>query len=310
MELFAHAVRALGRVEGEEFSALKATLKTMQAYFMSFLDLAKPGFEMAKEGVAFLETHDDPMALVLAYNSLALNAYFLNRYEEEIKIINKMVKIAVELDDKWLLAFALYAASLGALIIEDLNEAKRLGEWNLALCEDIGDIFGSTLPLITLGYEAFGRGDYKNAREYYHRGLQTSEEFGFHYSIETISKYLGKVEISLGNFKLAKKYLHRSLEISNEIFFIRDTVNLLYEYARLFASQNDPEGAVELLQIVLMHPVSSQARLLEGPIRDSASSLLSKLKVELPSESFEAAVKRGKELELDAVVFGLLEAGY
>jgi predicted ATPase/DNA-binding CsgD family transcriptional regulator len=306
MELFAEAARALQGEDEEESVAVRALAMACQSYFMAWLDLAKQGYEMAQESVETLEQLNHPEALVFAYNSLTVNAYFVYRYAEEVEATNKMLKITAEMDDKWLLAFSYWAASLSCLVQGDYDEARRLAETNLKLYEEIGDVIGSTEPLIVLGHVALARGELESARGFYLRCLKISQETGFHYSIQTSSKYLSRVAISLGKTDEAEKYLVQSLIITREIGFVRDKVNLLYEYARLLVAQDNLEGAAELLALVIQHPASHQYRMMEGSIRDSAKGLLVKLEIELPPKSYAAALERGQQLELDEIIADLI----
>ncbi|MFC2053571.1 LuxR C-terminal-related transcriptional regulator [Chloroflexota bacterium] len=306
MELFAEAASALEGAEDEESVATRALAMAYQGYFMGWLDLSEQGYELAKESVEILEQVNHPEALLFAYNSLSVNAYFLNRYTKEIEAGNKMLKIATKLDDKWLLTLSLFAASMGALLKEDYAEARRLAESNLNLNEEIGDVIGSTLPLIVLGHAALASGKYEEARGFYLRCLKISQEIGFHYAIQTSSKYLGKVALSIGKIAEAEYYLLLSLRITKEIGFVRDIINLLYEFARLRVAQDNLEQAVELLALVLQHPASHQTRMHEGRIRDSAKVLLAELEDELPHETYTAALERGQELELDGVIADLV----
>ena len=308
MELFAEAASALEGEEDEESVTLQALAMAYQGYFMAWLDLSDQGYELAKESVEILRQLNRPEALLFAYNSLCVNAYFLNRYTEEIIAANKMLKIATELDDKWLIAFSLFPVSLGALLKEDYAEARRLAESSLNLNEEIGDVIGSTLPLIVLGHAALALGDYEGARGFYLRCTKISQEVGFPYSIQTSSKYLGKVALSMGKTAEAENYLVQCLTISKEVGFVRDIINLLYEFARLRVAQDNSEQAVELLAVVIKHPASHTARMLEGPIRDSAKVLLAELEDELPQETYITALERGLELELDEVIADLLDA--
>jgi tetratricopeptide (TPR) repeat protein len=306
MELFAEAARVLQGDDNEESVALRALAMAYQGYFMGWLDLSNQGYDLAKESVAILQQLNYPEALVFAYDSLAVNAYFLNRYTENIKAGGKMLKIATEIDDQWLIAFSLFAASLGALLQEDYPEARRLAESNLDLNEEIGDVIGSTLPLIVLGHVALARGEYEDARGFYLRCLKISEQTGFYYGIQTASKYLGKVALSTGRIEEAENYLPQSLTITNEIGFIRDSINLLSEFARLQVAKGDSEQAAELLAFVLQHPASHESRMLEGRIEDSATDLLAKIEDELPQEIYTSALERGQELELDEIVADLI----
>jgi tetratricopeptide (TPR) repeat protein len=270
--------------------------------------LSKQGYELVEESLAILQQLNHPEALVFAYDSLIVNIFFQNRNTEYIEAINKMLKISTEIGDKWLFAFTLFGASLGALSQEDYAEARRLAEYNLNLNEEIGDVIGSTIPLFVLGHVAFARGENEEAKGFYLRCLKISEEVRFHYAIQTSSKYLGKVAISMGEIAEAEEYLVQSLIISKEIGFVRDIINLIYEFARLWVAQDNSEQAVELLAFVLQHPASYESRLLEGRIRDSAKELLTKLEDELSQETYSAALERGQELEVEVIVADLISS--
>jgi len=307
MELFAGAAGALKDQKDEELIALQATATAYQSYFMAWLGLADRGYALAKQSVEVLKHFNYPWPLIMAYDSLGVNAFFFNRYVEEAQAINAMLRIAKDMDDKWALAFAHFGVSMVALIKEDFQEARRLAQYNLDLNREIGDVIGSTLPLIVLGHAAFACGEYEEANGFYLRCLKIAEEAGFHYAIQTCTKYLCKVTLSMGMIAEAENYLVRSMIITNEIGFVRDLVNLLYELARLRVAQGDPEEAVELLTLVIQHPASQQVRLLEGPIRDSAKALLADLKMTVARVVFTKALERGRELVLDKVVSDLVE---
>ena len=110
----------------------------------------------------------------------------------------------------------------------------------------------------------------------------------------------------MGNFVEARKYLIQSLTITKEIGFVRDLVNLLYEFARLQVAQDNPEKAVELLALVIQHPASDLHRMLDGRIRDSARDLLIEIERELSPEVYVLALARGQELDLDEVANNLI----
>ena len=79
------------------------------------------------------------------------------------------------------------------------------------------------------------------------------------------------------------------------------------DFALLRIAQENQEQAVGLLVIVTEHPASLQFRWLEGRIRDSAKGLLATLENKMSMKAYEAALKRGQEMELDEVVANLIE---
>jgi predicted ATPase/DNA-binding CsgD family transcriptional regulator len=306
MELFAEAVNTLQGNEDEESVTLYALALAYQGYFMSWLGLSDQGYELAKESVAILGRFDHPDTLAYAYESLALNTYCLNKFLEEAIGKNKLLKIAADLDDKWLLALSLFEASMVAFRNDNYTKTKRLAESSLKLNEEIGNEIRSTLSLLPLGHASMALGDYEAANNCYLRCLKISQQTGFLWGIEKSRKYLGKVALSIGNLEEAENYLLQSLLITDEIGLIRDKLNLIYEYASLLVAQGDSEQAAELLTMVFQHPASNQIRLGEGRIRDSAGGLLDKLQAELPPKAYTAALERGQELELDEVIIELV----
>jgi tetratricopeptide (TPR) repeat protein len=245
--------------------------------------------------------------LWFAHLGVLVNAYFLHRSAEESEAVEEMITIAGEIDDKWLSAYTLFAASMVAVVNEDFVAAKQYAESELEIDEEIGNVIDSTLPLIVLGHVAVVDNELDTARGYYLRCLNISEEVRFHYAIQMSSKYLGKVILSMGEIGEAEKYLVQSLIITKEIGFVRDLINLYYEFARLWVALEKSEQAVELLSFILQHPASYEYRMLEGRIRDSAKELLTEIEVALPLEAFATAVERGKGLELEEIYSELVE---
>jgi predicted ATPase/DNA-binding CsgD family transcriptional regulator len=307
MELFAEAVSVLEEANNKEITAVKALALSMKTYFMAWLGLSEQGYLLAKEGVRTLQQCTHPQALWFAHLGVLVNAYFLHRSAEESEAVEKMITIAGEIDDKWLSAYTLFAASMVAVVNEDFVAAKQYAESELEIDEEIGNVIDSTLPLIVLGHVAFVDNELDTARGYYLRCLNISEEVRFHYAIQMSSKYLGKVILSMGEIGEAEKYLVQSLIITKEIGFVRDLINLYYEFARLWVALEKSEQAVELLSFILQHPASYEYRMLEGRIRDSAKELLTEIEVALPLEAFATAVERGKGLELEEIYSELVE---
>lgn len=304
MELFAKAVKALQEEQDDESAAVHALAMAFQGYFMSWLGLSDQGCELARRSIGILEPMDRPRALAFAYESFALNSYCLNRFVDESEGKYKFLEIASDLGDKWLLALALFEASMGALRNGEYDEASRLAKSSLDLNEETGNRIRSVLPLLSLGHSDFAWGEYEAASNYYQRILKISQDIGFLWGIEKACKYLGVVALSIGNTGEAEQYLRQSLIIIDEIGLVRDKLNVLFEYSRLLAAEGESEQAAEILALVIRHPASYQIRLGEGRIRDSAEGLLTKLEDQLPPEVYAAAMEHG--LDLDEVISELI----
>ncbi|MGD8403094.1 MAG: LuxR C-terminal-related transcriptional regulator [Anaerolineales bacterium] len=302
-ELFREAVTSLssGRTdEATEF--VKALAQAHQGFFKTWLGFAGRGYNLAQESVDILEQMDRPFELALALGSLNLAADFLTRYDEGEKVARKMLDIATRLNDKWLLAFSLYKLSVANPPKRDYAEMRSVAQSSLNLYEELGEGMVSILTLVTLGHAAFALGEHAQAREIYLQCLRTSEAVGYRWGTANACKYLGQMALSLNETIEAETYLLRSLKIADEIGSGRDQVNLLCDLARVRMAENQLEGAVELLGVVLQHPTSRLHRLGGGSVRDRAQELLHKLKIELSTDAYDAALERGNGLEFDQVI--------
>ena len=303
---FSEAVQALEGDSDTEVIRLRAQVMAFQAFFMSWLGMWEQGYSLAKECIKLIEPIGDSSVLVYGYRSLEVNAYMLHRYQEFIEVNEQIARTAPLVGDRWLTAYSLFGQGLGLIVQENFHQAEQLAKTNLAICEEIGDEIASTLPLIVLGHAAYGLGEYSKSRHYYYRCLSISRKVNFYYSIQTASKYLSKVCLEIGEFEETEESLAQSLAITRDIGFVRDIVNLVYEFARLMAARKQYGKAVELLALVVQHPASQHYRMLEGRIRDNAKDLLSILEEQLPPDQFSAALERGQQMKLETVVASLL----
>jgi len=306
-ELFREAVNALSSKHTDEKSEyVKALALAHQGFFKTWLGFADQGYELAKEGVDILERLDHPFELTLALGSLNLAADFLTRYAEAEAVARKMLNIANQQNDKWLLGYTLYKVSVANPPKHDHAEMRRLAQASMNLFEELGEAMVLISPLVTLGHAVFALGEHERARQIYLRCLNTSEEIGYRWGIANACKYLGQMALALHETVEAETYLLRSLKIADETGSGRDQANLLCDLARVRMAENQLEGAVELLAVVLQHPASHLHRLGGGSTRDRVQELLNTLKAELSTEAYTAAWERGNARDFDQVVGDLL----
>jgi tetratricopeptide (TPR) repeat protein len=306
-ELFTEAVRVFSRTKKPENVTFKALAQSMLAYFMAWLGLPDRGYELVQESLSVLENNGNQVALGWAYESLLDNAYLLGRSTKESDARDRLHNIALALNDKRLLTLSFYNKSMNALIEGDFSEAKQMAELCMDITEETGSLIHSTFPLIALGHAAYAQGEYREAQRFFDHCLKTATKVNFRWAIANSRKYLGKVALQMDDHKNAEKDLIESLRISKEIGFLRDLINILFDISLLRVAQGESEEAVELLALVSQHPASLQFRWLEGQIRDCANDLLTQLKGKLPDEAYAAALKRGQDSDMDAVIVGLLE---
>ncbi|MCJ2531128.1 MAG: AAA family ATPase [Candidatus Thermoplasmatota archaeon] len=308
VELLAAAAEALqGKPEDPESVVVEARVTAIQGYFTSLLGSPEEGLRLAEEAVDTLRKMDRRQERLIPLFCLALNGAFLNRQAEVEAAAGEALEIARELGDALMEAYSMAWLFFGAFQSGDLEKAARLGNQSLAMFEEQGDRVGQTWPLVGLGALAVTTGDLPKARATYERGLRNVEEIGFQRGRQLFQNNLGSVALQGGEIQEAEKHYLTSLAISEEIGQTREIVGTLYDLAKVKASNQEEDRAVELLSLVLRHPASRQySTLRRRAIEEEASSLLRKLEDQLPSKAYRAARERAERLELETVVEELL----
>jgi tetratricopeptide (TPR) repeat protein len=159
------------------------------------------------------------------------------------------------------------------------------------------------------GRVALGLGTYTEAKPFYERSLAAAQALGYRRTIQHAYDNLGDVAFYLDEFDQAERYFRLSLEVSEETGQIREMVATLQDLAKVWAVQGKKVEAVELLAIVLHHPLSNLPLFLrtEQPFpSEAAERLRARLEAELESENYQAAWSRGQTTPLEAAVAGLL----
>jgi tetratricopeptide (TPR) repeat protein len=305
-QLFGEAASRFAGSSAPIDQAMYGLAMAYQGYFLSWLDISEEGYQITKRGVEILAAFDHPVELTLALDCQAVNAYFMGRISEMIACTERMLAISRQLDDQWLISFSLYAASLASIHEENYLQARQRAEEQLRICEHTEDAISSAYPLITLGHLAFADGDFHSARRYYRRCVRISSQIGVYYALQTSTKYLAKVHLNLGEYDDARKLLIQCLGMTYNIGFVRDVVNLYYEFARLRFALGHPLQAVELLSYVEKHPYSDTFRTIEGRIRDSARDLLARIETTVPADDFQSAIQSGQQLEMEQIYLSLV----
>lgn len=147
------------------------------------------------------------------------------------------------------------------------------------------------------------------AKSFYERSLKASQALNYRRTTQQSYDNLGDVALYLGEVEQAEQYFLHSLEISEETGQHREILGTLYDLARVKTAQGKRAHAVELLAVVLHHPLSTLHLFLRTEpvvLRDAAEELRAKLEAELERETYQAAWAQGQTLPLEAVVAGLL----
>ena len=130
-----------------------------------------------------------------------------------------------------------------------------------------------------------------------------AEEMGYRSNITLCLGGLGHSAAAMGDVVSAKRYFQRALSEAMGIGSLSGELYALVGFARLKALAVEPVRAAEWLGLIMAHPSS------ETDVLQRANALLTTLREALAADELEAALARGKSLELQAVVDELTAEG-
>ena len=298
------------------------------------------GIEHLEQGLALARQANDPQVEIAALNRLAQIASERGTYDEAQNYLDEVLLLAREQEDLSCIASTL--SMLGSIAWKwgDLEDAEKCCHESLAIYRELDNRKRISKTLNILGILATLQENYEQAEQYYEQGLRMAREIdnrlivadllnnlGYinHHNIQNLEKAkrcyqeslsiareidhrsgatstlinLGQLNILLGEHQVALKYLREALIETVAIGAVPLTLDALVGVAQQQIEVEQYASAAELLGLVLSHPA------LEIDVSQVAESVLGRLRKVMLAEELEAAMERGKIMELDAVVADL-----
>jgi DNA-binding SARP family transcriptional activator/predicted ATPase len=188
-----------------------------------------------------------------------------------------------------------------AIMQENYTQAEAYWEEGLGLVREMGDRHAMADMCNNLGYiNHHNLGNLEKARQYYKESLSIGREIGHRQGATSTLSNLGHLHVLLGEHALAWEYLREALSESTAIGVTPLTLDALTGVALLRAETGQGDLAAELVGLIANHPA------VEADSAQVAETILDGLRDALTTERLEAALERGKGMELDAVVAELL----
>jgi tetratricopeptide (TPR) repeat protein len=188
-----------------------------------------------------------------------------------------------------------------AIMQEDYGQAEAYWEEGLGLIQEMGDRLAMADVLNNLGYiNHHNLGDLEKAKQYYIKSLSIGREIGHRQGATSTLSNLGHLHILLGEHALAWEYLREALSESIAIGLTPLTLDALAGVALLQSETGQADSATEMVGLIVNHPSVGADSV------QVAETILAELRDALAMEQLEAALARGKGMELSAVVAELL----
>jgi tetratricopeptide (TPR) repeat protein len=143
-------------------------------------------------------------------------------------------------------------------------------------------------------------GNLEKAKQYYIESLSIGREIGHRQGATSTLSNLGHLHVVLGEHENAWEYLREALSESTAIGVTPLTLDALAGVALLRAETGQGDSAAELVGLIVNHPA------VEADSVQVTETILDGLREALPTKQIEAAMERGKKMELDTAVAELL----
>ena len=309
--LFEEAIAAMPQDEGDETARLvRAKALGYVGFYTGIIGKPEQGAALSTKALELVRPLDPPEVRVYILYSLALSYFYLTHYEQVLTAAQEVRRVGQEIGDQWVADRAFSYITSGLVGRHKLLEAQQVSSQALQrFSQDIGDYFGFVWAALVRGQVALSQGHYAEARPFYERSLKAAQTLNYRRPTQQSYDNLGDIAFYLGELDQAEKYFRLSLEISEETGQTREMLGTLYDVARVWAAQGKQTEALQLLAVVLHHPLRNLASLLRNErtiLSEAAERLRVDLEADLEPERYQAAWAQGRARQLEAVVAGLL----
>jgi predicted ATPase/DNA-binding SARP family transcriptional activator len=309
--LFAEAAAQPRPVPGDDAAMLvRGKALGYAGYYTGIVGNPERGWALSQAALAIIRPLEQPEALEYALLSAALNSVYLGDLNRLYEAAQEWGQIGQAIGDRWGTAMSFNFLTTALSGRQGLAEGREKIDLSLQIFgQEIGEYLGLTWAALVRGQLALRQGAYAEAKTFFERSLNAAQALNYRRTTQQSYDNLGDVAFYLGEVEQAERYFRLSLEVSEETGQTREMLGTLYDLARVWAAQGNQAEAVEVLAVVLHHPLSILPLFLrtEGTIlREAAERFRSSLEADLAPETYQAAWARGLALQLEAVVANLL----
>jgi DNA-binding SARP family transcriptional activator/predicted ATPase len=270
----------------------------LMAYFRGDFAAAEQHLQKA---LAYFRQTGDRGGMAYAMNNLA-NVISEDQadYTTAIRLYQESLAIYREMDD--LLGQSKCLINLGgsAQMQEDVAEARRLYQEGIDICRAMDNRVALAVALNNLGQLEADQGAYAAGEAFVQESLEIKREIGERRSIVFALKQLGAIARQTGRLRQAQAYLDEALAIGQELGTAVLIADVLTAVAQLYAVQNRPEQALELLAIVEISASHDQE------IMNTVNDLWPEIASQVTPDTAVACRHRGAEMGLEGVVTAVL----
>jgi len=241
LELYSEGLEVATAIGDRWFAALCLTCRIGLVGITQMIVEPEVTYEGMQSVVSEWRAIGDPRFTAIGLNSLYWSALRLGRYEEARAALEESIELSISVGDRWALGFAYRG----------------------------------------LGIIAQVQGEHAKAVGMFRKGLDTFTEIGVRQDVARALADMSRSVLALGNDAEAERGWRESLRIAMETGGIFIALEALVGLASLQAKHGDIEHALELVLIVLDHPViTHETRKRATQLRDQLEGQLAQIQIE------------------------------
>ena len=257
---------------------------------------------VARKGFAILEKLGDRALIAYGLDSLSIALEWARKHIESTSIALQALEIYRELGNRSALAKAHFRVGIKYGFLAKFEESRAHLLAGLEIIHDQDQNSDAAWALFILGWVSIGEGELVESRQHLLRSMAIYEKTGQKNQQIWPIPYLSYVEWHLDNKEMSRNYLHQALEISNTAKNLFGTALSILIYALLLASEaeNEPneisnkkmEKAIELIAYAQeVYFINNEF------FKFLPQKAVISIESKLPSNTFEAAKRRGRTLD-------------
>jgi tetratricopeptide (TPR) repeat protein len=255
--------------------------------------------DLYQQSLALSQQLGDQRGIARSLNNLGFVAHEQREYARTIDLYQQSLARFQQLGDQSSIALVLLNLGLIAREQSDYARAADLYQQSLKLSEQIGFQIGIALVLINLGLIAREQGDYARATDLYQQSLKLSEQLGF--QLARCHNYLGLGWVAfMQGGRQARSWFGDGLRTAYSIQVTAETLWAIVGFAGVLLRAGQAHRAAQYAGLAQYHPA------LNSDVSQALSVVMPLLEAALSPEELQAALERGKDLDLDTVVRELL----
>lgn len=253
--------------------------------------------EQARELAIMLNNQDE---LATSLFIMGINANYQGDLTRAINLFEQSLKLSQQLDDTPTIAKSLNALGILAHYHGDYTRATNFYEQSLALRQQLGDKGSIAISFHNMGYTAYAQEDYERATDFYQQSLHLCQEIGSQMTLCHNYMELGTIALKQSD-EQAVRLFGQALRIA---YSIQATPTILWSivgFVGTLVQAGEAQRAAHYAGLVQSHPAQ------HSQVRNALNDIMPSLESALRLDDLQAALERGKSLDLDTVVQELLD---